>query len=1015
MTRTRVVGPIVAIVLWSAPTGAVAAPPVPGNDSLAVAGSGTADVMANDRDPDGDALAVVSTTAPSHGAVRCSALGACNFDADAGYIGTDTFAYTVRDPGGLEASASVTVTIAAAPVVIQRLAPRDDDVQTLPGAALEVAVLANDAGAPPLRVTANGPPAHGTATCSDGTTCIYRPDAGFSGTDGFVYTVRDATNATVTAAVHVTVAPPRAGFGVHTSGDPAVGIEGGESASWAVSAPTTPSGVSGDALRALTAPSIATRLTGAHALDTGSIKSAPGWNAVANADGTLTTTAGPRALLGEALSQPYPRPLPPVSQGTGGDGHVPILVGTRVYAFFHHSFPTSVTCVDRVTSQLCPGYPRRLTVGTTNIPGPGAVVGTRIYVHLLLAPSFTQTGSVGLFCWDTATDRTCGSIIVARVEGAGNPTASAPVLIAGRIYFAGNGRLYCVDPAAGAPCESLPTGLSTNLGSEYDIVAHGSRVFASQLSGARVACIDVTARDACPGWPTPRVLGEANVINQFDATGTVVGVCTVTTGAGHCVRDDNPATVTALARWPATDNYYQITQEAETGTRTLVASLSRGGVGCWDWTTLAPCAGGDYDSGGWLSVDSNRAALPSGYGATWDGSCVVALGDPGLIFTADPGGSAPCTSLQTGTERQTIDLRDQRCDGTAGEASWTGVRLEDAKIGELRSTVVTIRDAETGAVLASRDLTLGPLDLSAIDPVLHPEITLDSNAVSMFGNPAWTDGIPPRVRIEWKSDPQQLCFTSSPPIDCAAMPAPILVASALTGTSSVSEARVLVTRASTCPVVITEPRVEPKVDVPPPVRAAELLLACSDRRVVLEDVFTRGGKVVFLGVANRRFVGSRVNIILTATGKRVARATVDSDGRFSSTAPLPPLAIRGTSGARYQARIQTDRSLELKLTRRMQVTSVRVNDGTVTIKGRVSRPFAQRKADRRIQLQRRVSCAKNEVIKTFMPRPNGSFSVSVPTPAGQTAAVYRLHTLTRATAGNPKLFHTFTLPRAVDF
>ena len=583
-------------------------PPQAVDDTLSAVGTGTVDALANDSDPDGDTFTIVATGAPAHGSAHCSALGACDYDADAGYAGSDEFTYTARDPAGLEATATVHVNVSAPPPGNERLSPLDDDVATRADTPVQVAVLDNDAGPGPLTVTAAGAPGHGTASCADGVHCTYEPEPGFSGTDGFTYTVRDATSATATAAVHVTVAPPSAGFSTRTAGAPSAGVAEGERASWTVAAPPAPEATSDDAFDAVPAPAITARLDGPHDLDDATIKAAKGWSVQTSArrstDRTIRAAAGTGALLGEAVSQPFPRPLPPISQGTGGDGHVPILVGTRVFAFFHHSYPTSVTCVERLTGQLCPGYPRSLPFGTTNIPGPGAVVGSRIYVHLLLAGGYAQSGSLGLFCWDAASNRSCGMIIVDRVPGTGHPTGSAPVLVGGRIYLAGTtGRLYCVDPATATACASspsLPTGLDAGSGSEYDIVAHGSRIFVSQLLGARVACIDVAAGGPCTGWPQPRTLGEYNVVNQYDSSGLVVGVCTVTSGPGHCVRDDDPATTTTIANWPSTDGYYQITQEAETGTRTLVGSLNRGGVGCWDWTTLAPCTGGDYDSGGWL-------------------------------------------------------------------------------------------------------------------------------------------------------------------------------------------------------------------------------------------------------------------------------------------------------------------------------------------------------------------------------------------------------------------------------
>jgi hypothetical protein len=517
-------------------------------------------------------------------------------------------------------------------------------------------------------------------------------------------------------------------------------------------------------------------------------------------------------------------------------------------------------------------------------------------------------------------------------------------------------------------------------------------------------------------------LGEYNLVNYHDDKGAVVGICTMGQGTGHCVRDiakagddEQPITVTG---WPSTDYYYNITQEAEIGTRTMIATLNRGGLGCWDWTTLKPCTGGGYDAGGWLS-----AGLPSGYGAVWDGSCVVALGDPGLIFTANPSGSAPCTSLQTGTERRSLDLRAQRCDGTVGSASWALARLDDTKEGELTSAVVTISDAVTGEVLATKDLRTGPLDLSGIDPDAHPEITVDSTAEIAAGNPAWSDGAPPRVTVEWVSDPKQLCFTTTTPQRCEDGSARIGTHATLAGADASSEFSMSVTRSSSCPIVVPDVQPTPTptpTPTPPPApkvgpTSTDLVLGCTVRRIVLEDVVIRGGRVQFVGFADRKYAGSKVAIVFTATGKTVASPVVGADGRFSASAPLPPRKLRSTNRARYMAKVSKERSLALKLVRRMQVTSVRAAGGRITITGRVTKPFARSAAARRIRLERRVTCAKTERIATFMPKANGTFRITVNAPADQRAAVYRLHTKTRPTANSRKNFDTFTLPRAVDF
>ena len=193
---------------------------------------------------------------------------------------------------------------------------------------------------------------------------------------------------------------------------------------------------------------------------------------------------------------------------------------------------------------------------------------------------------------------------------------------------------------------------------------------------------------------------------------------------------------------------------------------------------------------------------------------------------------------------------------------------------------------------------------------------------------------------------------------------------------------------------------------------SELLLKCTKRKLTLIDVLQRRGRVRLLGAADRQLAGQTVSIVLTATKKVVAHAKVGSDGYFRTTAKLPPRSIRYTNRARYQAVLGKERSLRLKLHRRMEVLSVSSRSGKVSISGRVIGPLG--KPVRTITLKRRVSCSKTEVVKRFKPSRNGRFNVTVAAPAGQAAAVYRLQTTVRKTRRNPKHYPTFTLPRAVD-
>jgi hypothetical protein len=83
----------------------------------------------------------------------------------------------------------------------------------------------------------------------------------------------------------------------------------------------------------------------------------------------------------------------------------------------------------------------------------------------------------------------------------------------------------------------------------------------------------------------------------------------------------------------------------------------------------------------------------------------------------------------------------------------------------------------------------------------------------------------------------------------------------------------------------------------------------------------------------------------------------------------------------------------------------------VTITGRVVRPLTTPVST--IRLVRRVSCHKVVLVKRFKPRGDGTFTVTVKAPKGQSAAVYRMATNVREKRSNPRSYPTFTLPRGV--
>jgi hypothetical protein len=71
----------------------------------------TVAVLANDRDPDGDALSLAAISQPEHGAARLTADRRVRYQPNRGFRGTDRFTYTIADGRGGTATATVTVIV----------------------------------------------------------------------------------------------------------------------------------------------------------------------------------------------------------------------------------------------------------------------------------------------------------------------------------------------------------------------------------------------------------------------------------------------------------------------------------------------------------------------------------------------------------------------------------------------------------------------------------------------------------------------------------------------------------------------------------------------------------------------------------------------------------------------------------------------------------------------------------------------------------------------------------------
>jgi hypothetical protein len=163
-----------------------------------------------------------------------------------------------------------------------------------------------------------------------------------------------------------------------------------------------------------------------------------------------------------------------------------------------------------------------------------------------------------------------------------------------------------------------------------------------------------------------------------------------------------------------------------------------------------------------------------------------------------------------------------------------------------------------------------------------------------------------------------------------------------------------------------------------------LLLGCARSRLLLTDAYIHGSHVLLSGSAAKDFVGEKVSILFDE-GKRVATATVSTNGQFAATAPLPPVRIGASV---YTAAIGKVRSARLGLARRLQLQPPRAAGTNVTLTGQIELPLAKPIAT--VVVEQQLECGKTTIAKTFVPSANGHFHLALTVPAAARAAIFRL-------------------------
>jgi hypothetical protein len=162
------------------------------------------DVLANDNDPDGDPLTVVTASA-ANGTVTILPDGTIDYTPNPDFNGVDTITYQISDGNGGVDTAVVTVTVDPVndpPVAVNDTATTDEDTP------VTIPLLGNDSDVDGDDLTVTDASAlNGTVTINPDGTVTYTPDPDFNGTDTITYEISDGNGGTDTATITVVVAP----------------------------------------------------------------------------------------------------------------------------------------------------------------------------------------------------------------------------------------------------------------------------------------------------------------------------------------------------------------------------------------------------------------------------------------------------------------------------------------------------------------------------------------------------------------------------------------------------------------------------------------------------------------------------------------------------------------------------------------------------------------------------------------------------------------------------------------
>ncbi len=161
------------------------------------------ELLANDTDPDGGTLSVISVQEAEHGSVGIDTEGKVIFTPDENYNGEATFTYTISDGDGGEATATATLHISSEndlPTidVVNTITVDEDGMQNI---TYSVDDIDGD------DVTLTGHANNGSVVINSNGTVTFTPDENYNGDDTITLSATDSQGGVTTQEIAVSVTP----------------------------------------------------------------------------------------------------------------------------------------------------------------------------------------------------------------------------------------------------------------------------------------------------------------------------------------------------------------------------------------------------------------------------------------------------------------------------------------------------------------------------------------------------------------------------------------------------------------------------------------------------------------------------------------------------------------------------------------------------------------------------------------------------------------------------------------